>query len=149
MIESILGGIVAGVIFAWFVPVPDITAKALLWLSGVEVGVRLQSVAESLVGALLPALFLWVGGWLYFKIRHKEGLGLGDVKLIAMVGSFLGLRGALLTLVGGSIAGTVIGLAYIKLTGKDPAEYELPFGTFLGVAALLAGLFEKQLLVMT
>ena len=74
--------------------------------------------AESVFGAVLPAFFLWFGGWLYFKIRHREGLGLGDVKLVAMVGSFLGLRGALLTLILGSISGSVIGYSYIKLTAK-------------------------------
>jgi leader peptidase (prepilin peptidase) / N-methyltransferase len=68
------------------------------------------------MGAALPAFFLWGGGWLYEKLRHKEGLGFGDVKLIAMVGAFLGLHSALLTLLLGSIAGSVIGYAYIKLT---------------------------------
>jgi leader peptidase (prepilin peptidase)/N-methyltransferase len=73
---------------------------------------------------------------------------LGDVKLVAMVGSFLGLRGALLTLVLGSISGSVIGYTYIKVTGKDPASYELPFGTFLGVAALLAAVLGNKLVAM-
>ena len=98
-----------------------------------------ESLAESAFGALLPALVLWGGGWLYYKVRHREGLGFGDVKLIAMVGSFLGLRGALLTLILGSICGSVLGYGYIKATGKDAATYELPFGTFLGAAALAGG----------
>ena len=70
----------------------------------------------------MPGLFLWFGGWLYFKLRHREGLGLGDVKLVAMVGAFLGLHGALLMLIGGSLAGSLIGYAYIKLTHKDPGH---------------------------
>ncbi len=65
-----------------------------------------------------------------------------------MVGSFLGVFGALQTLVLGSIAGSVIGYSYIKLTGKDPASYELPFGTFLGAAALVVAVFANQLLAM-
>ena len=89
-----------------------------------------------------PAFFLWGGGWLYFKIRHREGLGFGDVKLIAMVGSFLGLRGALLTLIIGSISGSMVGYGYIKATKRDPSTYELPFGTFLGVAALAAAIWR-------
>jgi leader peptidase (prepilin peptidase)/N-methyltransferase len=91
------------------------------------------------MGAVLPAFFLWGGGWLYQKIRHREGLGLGDVKLIAMVGAFLGLHSALLTLILGSIAGSIVGYAYIKFTHQDASTYELPFGTFLGLAALVAG----------
>jgi leader peptidase (prepilin peptidase) / N-methyltransferase len=110
--------------------------------------VHLNIFLVSALGATLPAFFLWFGGWLYFKIRHREGLGLGDVKLIAMVGSFLGLRGALVTLILGSISGSVIGYSCIKLTGKDPATYELPFGTFLGTAALITGIVGNRLLPM-
>ena len=146
--EFTIGGLVLGLIFAVFVPVPDVTAQALFWLAGAELSGRVQSVAESAVGAFLPAFFLWGGGWLYEKIRHREGLGFGDVKLIAMVGSFLGLRGALLTLILGSVAGSVIGYSYIKLTGKDPANYELPFGTFLCFAALAAAIAGERMLAM-
>ena len=100
------------------------------------------------VASFLPAFFLWFGGWLYYRLRHREGLGLGDVKLIAMVGSFLGLNGALLTLILGSISGSIIGYSYIKLTGKDPSNYELPFGSFLGAAALLAAILGNKTLPM-
>ena len=89
------------------------------------------------MGAGLPAFFLYGGGWLYEKVRHREGLGLGDVKLIAMVGAFLGLPAALFTLILGSLSGSIIGYGYIKATGQDPATYELPFGTFLGVCAMI------------
>jgi leader peptidase (prepilin peptidase) / N-methyltransferase len=146
--EFTLGGAVLGLVFAIFVPVPDITAQALFWMAGAELSGRTQSLVESAVGALLPAFFLWGGGWLYEKVRHREGLGFGDVKLIAMVGAFLGLRGALLTLILGSVSGSIIGYSYIKLTGKDPSGYELPFGTFLGIAALTAAVFSKLLLAM-
>lgn len=141
------GGIAIGLVFALFVPVPDIIAQSLYWLvTRNDLPDRIKPLAESALGALLPALFLWVGGWLYFKIRHREGLGFGDVKLIAMVGSFLGLRGALFTLIVGSVAGSIISLLYIKLTGKDAATYELPFGTFLGAAALAAALAPEKFL---
>ena len=140
--EFTVGGAIAGLVFAFFVPVPDETARAILWLVGHEPTGVAQSVAESLFGALFPALFLWGGGWLYQKIRHREGLGFGDVKLMAMVGSFLGLRGALLTLVLGSVAGTLVGYGYILVTKKDPSTYELPFGTFLGFAAVWVSIWE-------
>jgi leader peptidase (prepilin peptidase)/N-methyltransferase len=140
--EFTIGGAVLGLGFAALVQVPDITGAAILWLMGIEPRGRWTSLTESLVGAILPAVFLWGGGWLYQRIRHREGLGLGDVKLIAMVGSFLGLRGALVTLIAGSVAGSVLGYGYIKLTRKDPNTYELPFGTFLGTAALLAAILS-------
>jgi leader peptidase (prepilin peptidase)/N-methyltransferase len=146
--EFTIGGTLLGLGFAFFVAVPDITAQAIFWMAGAELSGRMQSVAESAVGAVVPAFFLWGGGWLYWKVRHREGLGFGDVKLIAMVGSFLGLRGALLTLILGSVAGSIIGFSYIKLTGRDAASYELPFGTFLGVAALAAAIFSKLMLAI-
>jgi leader peptidase (prepilin peptidase)/N-methyltransferase len=144
--ELTVGGAAIGFVLALFVPVPDVTAGALLWVFGAEVSGTLQSLAESVCGALLPALMLWSGGWLYYKVRHREGLGFGDVKLIAMVGSFLGMRGALLTLILGSICGSVVGYGYIKATGKDAATYELPFGTFLGAAALAVAIVGQKML---
>jgi leader peptidase (prepilin peptidase)/N-methyltransferase len=147
--ELTLGGAALGLAIALFVPVPDITAMALGWIAGIEPAPgRWQSLAEAAVGALLPAFALWGGGWLYQKIRHREGLGFGDVKLIAMVGTFLGLRGALLTLAFGSLAGSVIGYAYIKAKGEDPSTYELPFGTFLGVAAVVVAMAAPKLLAV-
>lgn len=103
-------------------------------------------ILQSACGALLPAFFLWGGGWLYEKVRHREGLGLGDVKLIAMVGSFLGLQNALMTLIFGSVAGSILGYGYIKATGKDTSTYPLPFGTFLGVAAIAVALMGQRVL---
>lgn len=144
--ELTLGGTLIGLVFAGFVPVPDIMAQTFLWLVGAALPDRGRSLAESVFGAALPALFLWGGGWIYHKLRHREGLGLGDVKLVAMVGSFLGLRGALLTLILGSVSGSILGYGYIKFTGKDAATYELPFGTFLGIAGLVAALTGGKML---
>jgi leader peptidase (prepilin peptidase)/N-methyltransferase len=137
--ELTLGGIAVGFALAFFVPVPPSVAQ--LFFSG-----GAESVADAVIGATVPTSILWLAGWLYQRVRHREGLGLGDVKLIAMVGSFLGLSGALLTLVGGSLAGSIIGYAYIKLRGKDPATYELPFGTFLGAAALVIAVAGEKIL---
>ncbi len=145
--ELTLGGILIGFAFAFFVRVPDQTASALLWLAGLgEFSDRTRSLIEAACGAIVPAAFLWSGGRIYERIRHREGLGLGDVKLIAMVGSFLGLQGSLLTLILGSISGSILGYGYIKATRQDAATYQLPFGTFLGAAALAAALAGQKIL---
>lgn len=133
--EFTLSGAAAGLVLAWFVRLNDMLSVVILrgdphWIS----------VGEAALGAFVPGMFLWFGGWIYFKLRHREGLGLGDVKLVAMVGAFMGLHGALLTLIAGSLAGSLIGYAYIRITHKDPATYELPFGTFLGLAAIAVSL---------
>lgn len=144
--ELTLGGAVVGVLFSIFAPVPESIAGFFLLIAGVPASHHVQWFLDSVIGAVLPALVLWLAGWIYEKIRHKEGLGFGDVKLIAMVGSFLGFGGALYTLMLGSIAGSAIGYGYIRLTGRDPATYELPFGSFLGSAALLVALAAGQVL---
>ena len=134
--EFTLGGLLLGLIFSWFVAVPDTTFGLVAGLAGFAPAPRMASLSEAALGAIVPAGALWFMGWLFEKLRHKEGLGLGDVKMIAMVGSFLGIRGALLTVLAGSLAGSVIGLIYIKAAAKDPGSYQFPFGTFLGAAAL-------------
>ena len=63
-------------------------------------------------------------------------MGLGDVKMMLTVGAFLGLKRTVLTILAGSILGTVLGIIFI-LTRRKGSDYELPFGTFLGAAALL------------
>jgi leader peptidase (prepilin peptidase) / N-methyltransferase len=131
-----LGGLLLGLILAAFVSTPDL-AEGFLVAMRIRLSPALLSVAGAALSAGLPAFFLWGAGWLYEKVRHREGLGFGDVKLVALVGAYLGLENSLMTLVVGSIAGSVIGLAYIKLTGKDASTYELPFGTFLCAAALV------------
>lgn len=132
--EFTLGGIAAGVIFAAFVPLNWGLVKLLLLSVR---NPRIISVGESLFAAAFCSLALWAVGALYHKIRHREGLGLGDVKMVAMIGSFVGLQAALLTLIVASVMGSVVGLIYIRITGKDASSYELPFGSFLGIAALL------------
>ncbi len=138
--EFTLGGTLIGLAFSPFILVPDVTAHAVLGLAGIQWSDRAMSVAESLFGTILPAGTLWLGGWLFEKFRHKEGLGLGDVKMMAMVGSFLGVRGALLTLIAGSLAGSLIGVIYIRVTKQDIGSYPLPFGTFLAAAAIFAAM---------
>jgi leader peptidase (prepilin peptidase)/N-methyltransferase len=134
--ELTLGGALIGLAFAAFVPLRDDTALGVFWLMGLNPAGRAASLATAAMGALLPAVFLWGGGWLYLKIRHREGLGFGDVKLMVMVGAFLGLQMTLTTLLVGSLAGSVISLLYIWISRKDAGTYQLPFGTFLGLAAL-------------
>jgi leader peptidase (prepilin peptidase)/N-methyltransferase len=134
--ELTLGGTLIGLALACFVPLHDESSMGLLWLIGLNLDGPVLSLVESAIGAFVPAFVLWGGGWLYLKLRRREGLGFGDVKLMVMIGAFLGLQATLTTLLAGSIAGSVISLVYIWMAKKDAASYELPFGTFLGAAAL-------------
>ncbi len=124
--ELTLGGTLVGIAFAAFVPLQDDSSLGLFWMMGLHLTGRIQWLCQAAVGALLPAVFLWGGGWLYLKVRHREGLGFGDVKLMVMVGAFLGLQLTLTTLLMGSLAGSVISVLYIWIAKKDAATYQLP-----------------------
>ncbi len=143
--EFTIGGFFVGLAFSWFVKVPDSTFAVIADIAGFRMGPRLASVAEAAFGGLFPAVVLWLLGWLCEKLRHKEGLGFGDVKMIAMIGAFLGIRGALFTVCVGSVLGVAIGLFWIKLTKQDASTYPLPLGTFLGIASLIAAVAIRDL----
>lgn len=102
-------------------------------------------VVAALSGAALGSGILWGIGALYRRVRGVEGMGFGDVKLMALVGAFTGAAGVAVTLFVASIVGAVIGLAMIPLRGKT-LKTELPFGCFLTPAAMLALLKGRILL---
>jgi leader peptidase (prepilin peptidase)/N-methyltransferase len=95
------------------------------------------SFLQALLGAAVGAGFLLIiyGG--YYLIRKKEGLGLGDVTMMLMVGVYLGWERTLLTLILASFVGALIGISIISLKKKD-FQYLLPYGTFLAPAAYVA-----------
>ena len=141
--EFTLGGTVAGAALALWVPLPWGFMQLLL---PAQWDRRIVWLSEALFSAAFLSATLWSVGALYERLRHREGLGFGDVKMVAMIGAFQGLQGALLTLIIGSVLGSVAGLLYILFSKKDASTYELPFGSFLGVAALLVGFFGGPML---
>jgi leader peptidase (prepilin peptidase)/N-methyltransferase len=92
---------------------------------------------SSLIGLVAGGGVLFAIAEGYYRLRGIEGLGMGDVKMLAMIGAFLGWKLMLVTLVLGSFAGSVIGLGVIAL-GRGGMKAALPFGTFLAVGALIA-----------
>ena len=92
---------------------------------------------SSVIGILVGGGVLFAIAEAYYRVRGQEGLGMGDVKLLAMIGAFLGWKLVLLTLVFASFTGSLAGGMLIA-SGKGSMKYALPFGTFLAVGALLA-----------
>jgi leader peptidase (prepilin peptidase) / N-methyltransferase len=134
--ELTLGGTAAGLVLAIFVAVPSAMGGLLLRTAGTV----WQSLASAGLGAAVLATPIWALGGLYAWMRKREGLGLGDVKLLLLLGVFLGLERGLFALLIGAISGSVIGGGYILLTRREAATYELPFGTFLCAGGVVAPL---------
>lgn len=138
--EFTLGGTVIGLVLSVFVPLELGLAAVILPLT---VKMRWRSVAEAVIGAGGASGVIWLIGWAFEKIRHREGLGLGDVKMIAMIGAFLGLSQTIFVLFVASVFGSVVGLIYIFATRKKASEYHLPFGSFIGAAALAVAVLNE------
>lgn len=105
----------------------------------------LTTIGSSLIGAGLGAGIVLAIRELYFRLRGEEGMGLGDVKLMAMIGAFLGWERALLTLVIGSFLGSVVGIIIIAKE-KGDLRFPLPFGSFLGIASIFSLFYGEELI---
>ena len=171
-----LPGLALGVIFSVLVPVNDLASQFLpgvvsLPFSG-DVSLRVLSLLDSLLGAALGASFIYGAGAIYLRWRGTEGMGFGDVKLMAMVGAFLGMKLTIFTIFTASLAGSFFGLTtvfvvWVKRThrfmkrlanlqaarrrGWQSAQvvyrnYQMPFGVFLGCMAMIAFFFGNRFL---
>ena len=111
-------------------------------LPGIVIGLLLSLIAppgwkDAVIGALLGAGILYGIAGAYYLWRREEGMGMGDVKMLAMVGAFLGWKAVLVTLVLSSFSGAVIGVILLSAQGRG-MKFALPFGTFLAIGALIA-----------
>ena len=142
---NLTGGIL-GLVFSGVVPVGD---GASLWLSNrmfdFPPPARVLSVVDAVIGAMVGAGILWLFAEGYFRLRGHEGMGLGDVKMMGMAGTFLGVKAVVLTIMAGAVLGSVLGLAFMLFQRKS-GDYELPFGLFLAAGGLVA-VFYGPLLV--
>ncbi|MEO6212121.1 MAG: A24 family peptidase [Vicinamibacterales bacterium] len=118
-----LPGIVAGVAASLFLP---------------------PGLVDALIGAIVGGGVLWLIGEAYFRYSGVEGMGGGDVKMLAMIGAFLGWKLVLITLMLSSVAGSVLGLALI-VTRRGGMKNALPFGTFLALGALAGSLYGDRI----
>jgi leader peptidase (prepilin peptidase) / N-methyltransferase len=120
-------------------------------LTGMAVGVLVsffsaeRAPRSALAGAALGAGGLYLVAFLYERIQKKEGMGLGDVKMLGMIGAFLGPWGVLVTVLGASLLGSLVGLLLIAAR-RGHLQTALPFGVFLSIAALGAYFFASPLL---
>jgi leader peptidase (prepilin peptidase) / N-methyltransferase len=119
-------------------------------LPGIVVGFVFSFFTEpgwsaSLLGIVLGGGVLFLVAEAYYRVRHEEGLGMGDVKMLAMIGAFVGWKLTLVSLMMASLSGSILGLAVIA-TGRGGMKYALPFGTFLALGAVVAATVGSSLL---
>jgi leader peptidase (prepilin peptidase) / N-methyltransferase len=100
---------------------------------------------ESVIGSLVGYLFLWVTSKLFYFLTKKEGMGEGDIELLSFIGSFTGLLGAWMSLILGSLLGSVIGIYYM-ITDKNWRAHKIPFGPFLAFGAMIFVLTYRYLI---
>jgi leader peptidase (prepilin peptidase)/N-methyltransferase len=166
--------LVTGVLFllvAWQTPIGPLLAARLLLvvilivLFGIDLHHQILPNVITLPGIVIGFLFSLVGppGWVssvigvllgggilygiaaaYYLVRREEGLGMGDVKMLAMIGAFLGWKAVLVTLILSSFAGALVGVGIIAFT-KGTMRLALPFGTFLSLGALAAMLVGEPI----
>ncbi len=171
-----LPGLALGIAFSLVVPVNDLASRIMPGMISSamrgEISWRLWSLSDSLLGAAVGASFLYGAAAIYLRARGVEGMGFGDVKLMALIGAFLGTKLTVLTIFAASLAGSLFGLSTIlavwmkrirrieaRGTNSTLARrrawqsarlalryYEMPFGVFLGGMALLSFLFGNRLL---
>jgi leader peptidase (prepilin peptidase) / N-methyltransferase len=138
--ELTIGGAAAGLILAVVVPISGGALSELLLPRARPV---VQSLFEVVAASLLLTLPIWGLAQFWGRRRGREMLGMGDIKLLPLIGAFLGLEHGFTALLIGSISGVVIGGGYILLTRKKAGSYELPLGTFFCLGAGLVPLFNS------
>jgi leader peptidase (prepilin peptidase) / N-methyltransferase len=102
-------------------------------------------LVDALLGALLGGGVLWIIGEAYYRYSGQEGMGGGDVKMLAMIGAFLGWKQVVLTLVLSSLLGSIVGVL-VLVFGRGGMKSALPYGTFLSLAGLFSSLFGERLI---
>ena len=103
------------------------------------------SLGGAVIGALAGGGSLWLLGWVWEKLRGVEAMGLGDVKMMFMVGAYLGWRLTILTIFVGVLTGSIIGVLLMARQRERNLQMLLPFGIFLGIGAIASLLFGSQI----
>jgi leader peptidase (prepilin peptidase) / N-methyltransferase len=171
-----LTGLALGILFSLIVPVNDLISQLLPGMINLpfsnDISARILSLFDSLLGAAVGASFIYGAGAIYLRWRGTEGMGFGDVKLMAMIGAFLGIKLTVFTIFTASLAGSLFGLTTVlvvwlkrthrfakRLASAQAARqrawqsaqvvyrnYQMPFGVFLGTMALFALFFGDRFL---
>jgi leader peptidase (prepilin peptidase)/N-methyltransferase len=95
-----------------------------------------RTFTDSLLGMLLGGGFLWAVAYVYYLIKKEEGMGGGDIKLLAWIGAVLGWKSVPFVILGSSILGSIIGI-FLILKQKGNLKTIIPFGPYIALAAII------------
>ncbi|HVF41887.1 MAG TPA: prepilin peptidase [Pyrinomonadaceae bacterium] len=126
--------------------VPNLYGVASLGGEQTQLRPWLVSLGGALLGALVGGGFLWLVGWIWERWRGVEAMGLGDVKMMFMVGAYLGWPLTLLTIFVGVLTGSVAGVAVMMRSKERDMQMMLPFGIFLGAGSLVSLFFGTAII---
>jgi leader peptidase (prepilin peptidase) / N-methyltransferase len=131
-----------GLVTASFIDLDHFLLPDFITLSGLVFGIvgawlnPERSLADALLGAFLGGGFLWAIAYFYFLLRKQEGMGGGDIKLLAWIGAVLGWKAIAFVIISSSLIGSIVGLA-LALRSKDGMKTMIPFGPYLAFGAVL------------
>jgi len=108
--------------------------------------VGLVSIIGAVIGALAGGGSLWLMGFMWEKLRGVEAMGFGDVKMMLMVGAFVGWRLTILTILLGALTGSIAGIVVMYRRGGRNLQMMLPFGIFLGIGSIVSLLFGTRII---
>lgn len=146
-------GLIAPLILISFIDLEHMIIPDGISLPAIPLGVAVQllcvpgpwtrTLLESGIGILAGGGFLAIVAFIYEKLRKQEGLGWGDVKLMAWLGAYFGWQGTLVILLWSSVTGTIVGGAYLLASGKGGRQ-PIPFGPFIAAAGILYFFYGPQ-----
>ena len=145
-------------LFAWalvvitFIDLDHRIIPDVISLPGTMLGLAFSFVpgfprpVDSAVGVAIGAGFLFLVLYAYEKIMGEEGMGLGDVKLLAMIGAFLGWQALPVTILVSSLTGSLVGVGYALIKGESVRKFPVPFGPFLALGAIVHLFFGVEII---
>ena len=105
-----------------------------------------MTIKKTIFGILFGGGSLYAIAFFYYFFKNQEGMGGGDIKLLAMIGAAMGIKGVIFTIFTGSLLGTVFGISLMVYTKESDIKLKIPFGPFLSFGAILYIFYGKQLI---
>ena len=144
--------LIAALLVITFIDLDHMIIPNIITLPGIPLGIAASflmpelSLKQSLLGVAVGGGGLFAISEIFLIIRKKEGMGMGDVKLLGMLGAFFGIQGVLFTIMAGAFVGTIVGLILIPLNRSKGWDLKIPFGPFLASGAIVY-IFWGELLI--